>query len=78
MENNINENEINNLSPEIQNILNETNTNSTNYINTTIQDTNIITLDTIHNDLGIITSFLIIASVLIFMYIIYRLFKMFF
>ncbi len=48
--------------------------------NTTLQDsdTNIVTLETIHNDLGFICSFLVIASVVVFMTILYRFFSMFF
>lgn len=48
--------------------------------NTTLQDTdtNIITLETIHNDLGFICSFLVIAAVVVFMTILYRFFSMFF
>lgn len=48
--------------------------------NTTLQDidTNTVTLETIHNDLGFICSFLVIAAVVVFMTILYRFFSMFF
>lgn len=57
---------------EINSIENETTENIV------IEDTNIVTLETIHNDLGFICSFLIIAAVLIFMKMLYKLFNMFF
>ncbi len=37
-----------------------------------------LTLETIHQDLGVICSFLCIAAVLIFMSMLYKLFKIFF
>ena len=40
--------------------------------------TNVVTLETIHEDLGFICTFLVIASVLIFIRIIYKLFNIFF
>ncbi len=40
--------------------------------------TNSITLDIIHNDLGVICTFLVVFSVLIFIRIIYKFFSMFF
>lgn len=54
---------------------------NTNTENVTIQEdysSNIVTLNTIHNDLGIITSFLCIASVVIFILILYKFFRIFF
>jgi len=46
--------------------------------NVVVEDTNVVTLETIHNDLGFICSFLVIAAVLVFMKILYKLFNMFF
>lgn len=46
--------------------------------NVVVEDTNTVTLVTIHHDLGFICTFLVIASVLIFIRIIYKLFNMFF
>lgn len=43
-----------------------------------IQDENIVTLETIHNDLGIICCFLVITSVVIFIRMILKFFNMFF
>ena len=54
---------------------------NTNIENYTIQEdysSNIVTLNTIHNDLGIITSFLCIASVVILIFIMYKFFRIFF
>lgn len=39
---------------------------------------NIVTLETIHNDLGFICSFLVIAAVVVFMTILYKFFNIFF
>lgn len=39
---------------------------------------NIVTLDTIHNDLGVITIFLVLFSVVLLINYIYRFFKIFF
>ncbi|MCI9063411.1 MAG: hypothetical protein HFJ17_02245, partial [Clostridia bacterium] len=47
-----------------------------NYI--AVEDESNVTLETIHQDLGFICTFLVIAAVLIFMRIIYKLFNMFF
>lgn len=64
---NSNENEI-----DIENIEQIT------YVGTETNTTNPVTLETIHTDLGFICSFLVIAAVLIFMSILYKLFKIFF
>lgn len=66
----------------------ENETNTVEYTNSTIDNTtenytsvdttNVVTLETIHQDLGFICTFLVIASVLIFMRILYKLFNMFF
>lgn len=58
-------------------IENFTNENKT-IENILVEDTNTVTLETIHNDLGFICSFLIIGAVVIFMIILYKLFNMFF
>ena len=51
-------------------------------INTTTEtgtiEENIVTLETIHNDLGFICSFLVIAAVVVFMTILYKFFNIFF
>lgn len=47
-------------------------------IETEIIEENIVTLETIHNDLGFICSFLVIAAVVVFMTILYKFFNMFF
>ena len=66
------ENEINTVE-----YINSTIDNTTeNY--TSVDTTNVVTLETIHQDLGFICTFLVIASVLIFMRILYKLFNMFF
>lgn len=69
----------------INDILNESEgivvSNSTTYDNTsenTVQEANTVTLETIHNDLGFICSFLVLATVVIFIIIIYKFFNMFF
>lgn len=61
------------------------NFNDIDYINNTtetiiIQENqeNIVTLETIHNDLGFICSFLVIASVVVFITILYKFFNIFF
>lgn len=64
---NLNENEI-----DIENIEQIT------YVGTETNTTDTVTLETIHTDLGFICSFLVIAAVLIFMSILYKLFKIFF
>lgn len=58
-------------------IENFTNENET-IENILVEDTNIVTLETIHNDLGFICSFLIIAAIVIFITMLYKLFNMFF
>lgn len=58
-------------------IENFTNENKT-IENILVKDTNTVTLETIHNDLGFICSFLIIGSVVIFIIMLYKLFNMFF
>ena len=45
---------------------------------TEIIEENIVTLETIHNDLGFICSFLVIAAVVVFMTILYKFFNIFF
>lgn len=47
-------------------------------IETGIIEENIVTLETIHNDLGFICSFLVIAAVVVFMTILYKFFNIFF
>lgn len=58
-------------------IENFTNENKT-IENILVKDTNTVTLETIHNDLGFICSFLIIGAVVIFIIMLYKLFNMFF
>lgn len=58
-------------------IENFTNENET-IENILVEDTNTVTLETIHNDLGFICSFLIIGAVVIFIIMLYKLFNMFF
>ncbi len=55
---------------------NTTDNITVNYI--AVDDESNVTLETIHQDLGFICTFLVIAAVLIFMRIIYKLFNMFF
>lgn len=57
---------------------NENTTTDSSITENTIQDTNVVTLETIHNDLGFICSFLVFATVVIFIIIIYKFFNMFF
>ncbi len=64
---NLNENEI-----DIENIEQIT------YVGTETNTTDPVTLETIHQDLGVICTFLVIAAVLIFMSMLYKLFKIFF
>lgn len=59
-----------------ENLIENTLTENTSYISEDVSSN--ITLQDIHNDLGFICSFLVIASVLIFMRIIYKLFNLFF
>ena len=64
---------------DINTIEENTNTTKNNTQETIIiDDHNTVTLETIHSDLGFICSFLVIASVIIFMRILYKLFDMFF
>lgn len=53
------------------------NTEQYTYIETSEGSGN-VTLETIHEDLGYICSFLVIASVLIFMLILYKILNLFF
>lgn len=82
-ENNTVENIINNTNEE-SNTNTEANTPMENTItnetieNIIIEDTNTVTLDTIHNDLGFICAFLVIASVLVLCRLIYKFFNIFF
>lgn len=56
----------------IDNTTNETITENT------VQEEPIVTLNTIHQDLGFICTFLTIGAVVIFMIILYKFFNMFF
>lgn len=63
---------------ETENILNNTTLEDTTEMILQDINTNTVTLETIHNDLGFICSFLVIAAVVVFMWILYRFFSMFF
>lgn len=84
LENVTQENAVNNINMEntattdleenlVQDILSQNTITDTEQ--TTIEDTNTVTLETIHQDLGFICCFLIIASVLVFLKILYKLFN---
>ncbi len=52
--------------------------NMNTIIETEIIQENTVTLETIHNDLGFICSFLVISAVVVFMIILYKFFNIFF
>lgn len=67
----------NNVSNELE--YNSISENSTEYTNTySEQQENVITIENIHNDLGIITSFLIFFVLVILLKYVYKFFNMFF